>query len=436
MKKLCSTLLTASLLVLIQGCAGNKPYRTTAWEKKTPNAVIAAQTLEKTGEYDLGFIEFDDQGALWNPEQQAAVVNRLSEIGKTQGVMLVVFVHGWKHNASQDDANVQLVREALTGLYKDEAKSSAEEKRQPLRIMGVYVGWRGLSFKVPMLKNLSFWTRKNTAHEVGYGAVAETFIRLENEILRSNKIENEPPADAKEPGAARTRSSMISVGHSFGGAVLYSALSGILTDRIISREEGITGGASGLGDLVILINPAFEANRIVPLIDGTKKRPNAMTGPRRPALAVFTSQGDWATKVAFPIGRILSTRHESYRSKLQKSGDRTAVGHFDHILTHRLKAKPPGNPPRTTDSIRKDPSASKVQEARQEVKSQKESGMLGTVEYSQTILEPVDPKSEVTPVLVVSVENSIINGHNDIAKPIFLNFLSEFIISFSERPTE
>lgn len=426
-----STLVFAVVLILTQGCAGNRPYRTTSWETTTTNTPIAINAIEDEARYSLGFIEFDDQGALWNPEQQTAVITHIAEAAKKQGILLFVFVHGWKHNASFEDTNVQLVRDALAGLAKDELKSSVAEKRQPLRVMGVYIGWRGLSLKGPISKNLSFWSRKDTAHKVGYGAVAETFIRLENEIIRANRLTDE--TFEGQPG--RTRSSMISLGHSFGGAVLYSAVSGILTDRIISREEGITSGSSGLGDLVILINPAFEATRIAPLIDGTRKRPETLEGRRRPVLAVFTSKGDWATKVAFPIGRLLSTRHESYRSSAQRKADRTATGHYKPIITHTLKPIDPATAKRRAPAIvPDDPAGNKVQQARAEVKSQKATGRSDTVTYSQLVLEPVAKDIEMTPVLIVTVENSVINGHNDIAKPIFLKFLSEFILSFSELP--
>ena len=73
-------------------------------------------------------------------------------------------------------------------------------------------------------------------------------------------------------------------------------------------------------DMVVLINPAIEASRFEPVRSAAMKRveyclratPDNHIRCERPAyqgavLAIFTSEGDLATKTFFPIGAILMT---------------------------------------------------------------------------------------------------------------------------------
>ena len=134
------------------------------------------------GGYYLGFIEFDDQGQMHDPSQMAALMHQLRRISLHGDVILLVFVHGWKHNASyedpnegfKEDDNIKEFRDVLLGVSRMEsALHSSLSKRydvKPRKIAGVYVGWRGASITAPVLKQLTFWDRKNTAHKVGEGA--------------------------------------------------------------------------------------------------------------------------------------------------------------------------------------------------------------------------------------------------------------------------
>jgi hypothetical protein len=55
------------------------------------------------------------------------------------------------------------------------------------------------------------------------------------------------------------------MGHSFGGAMVYSAVANVLKSRIVdaqvkTRLSGSEEPIVGFGDLVVLANPAFEAS--------------------------------------------------------------------------------------------------------------------------------------------------------------------------------
>ncbi len=170
------------ILLLFCGCAHHIQHRTSLTAVKTTgnDPQYATATIEDGGSYVLGFVEFDDQGWLWSRNQLDAVMDRLREEDRQQRIVILTFVHGWKHNAKYDDSNVEMIRQTLRLLNHLERLNSGREGRSARKFVGVYAGWRGLSQKLWGLKNFSFWERKNTAHEVGRGALCELFLRLED----------------------------------------------------------------------------------------------------------------------------------------------------------------------------------------------------------------------------------------------------------------
>ena len=57
------------------------------------------------------------------------------------------------------------------------------------------------------------------------------------------------------------------IGHSFGGLILFNAISEALIEGLTYRDDGGDRDAPAVrfGDMVILLNPAFEASRYTPL---------------------------------------------------------------------------------------------------------------------------------------------------------------------------
>ena len=166
-----------SLLFMIPGCTIHEAYRTEAvtppaFEPEDPDKADIEVGPEEY-RYILGFVEFDDQGAFWNRTQVMGKLNdtrgeglldrleRLAEDeAKYKGILMLVFVHGWHHNARHDDDNVRTFREVLRNLQELENESDDDRRR---KVVGVYVGWRGESLRIPLLNALTFWERKNTA---------------------------------------------------------------------------------------------------------------------------------------------------------------------------------------------------------------------------------------------------------------------------------
>lgn len=332
------------LTTLLAGCAPHMPYRTNYDFCVNPQSTahdcdahsIQQLPVAQGANYLLGFIEFDDQGQLWDRRQMKSVVDKFYTEAASKELLIVVFVHGWKHGAKPGDGNIDTFRNVLARLSQDEKRISEMSGHPARQVAGVYLGWRGESLSIPVINNLTFWDRKNTAEKVGNGGVTEVLNRLEQ--LKLDK-------DSTLPGKSTTK--LIVIGHSFGGAIVHNALAQILESRFIQTigPDGRQGDVRGFGNLVVLINPAFEAEQFTPLSDMSTER-GSYFDSQLPVIAILTSEADYATRFAFPAGRRLSTIFENTHASLrynavtrqqetvsQDSANVAAVGHF-FALSH------------------------------------------------------------------------------------------------------
>lgn len=384
-------------------------------------------------EYLLGFIELDDLGWAWDRNQGLALFAAIDREVKERDVLMVVFAHGWKHNASSCDNNVACFRDTLSQLHVGERAMAAAEEREERRIIGVYVGWRGLSVK-GKIGNTTFYGRKGTAHKVGSGAVTELLVRLE--YARRQAHQRDPDSLTR----------LVIVGHSFGGALIYSATSQLMMERLAAGDV-FSGTVRGVGDLVMLVNPAFEAARYQPLHDTlTAKVRLQEYGPdQKPVMAIVTSRADGATLKAFPAGRAFSAKKDDYRPDRraeQKASNKTAVGHYEPFRTHFLDVND-GTPEPTqrkdnapgcscpfklsgremTDEDR----ASEIQKTLKGLREQRRESKGALMSFPTADLRH-DNHSPYLPIQMISVDPKIIQDHNDIYQPAFIDFLRNYIL--------
>lgn len=431
---------TISIAGLLAGCTANKPFRTSCLPLLSAQVGTnrTGAVIESTPDYKLGFVEFDDQGWFWDTNQIKAVEQMIrteSGIGQTnntEGIVILLFVHGWKNNAAYDNDNVEMFRETLKQLSTAEQVQTNHAAR---KVVGVYAGWRGLSAELEPFKELSFWERKNTAHKVGgYGAMTELLVELETLQQASN--------DSLTTNAPRTE--LIIVGHSFGGAAVYSAISEIVTERFV---DTVKHGAplKPLGDQVILLNPAFEASRLYSL-NQMAVSIGQYPSNQRPVLSIFTSKGDWATHYVFPIGRFFSTIFEKHRDKQQKTANRDAVGWFKPFITHDLvyntnaEAQASGNSTLNLTTKKHElHSRDQLQASINNVYTQRtkwhpNNPTAATYYFDDSILKPRGNYRPGDPFLIVSVDKKIMKDHDDITNPVLINFLREFILFSQTNP--
>jgi len=345
-----------------------------------------------------------------------------------EDVLMIVFVHGWKHSASPGDSNITDFRRILRRVSAMESRYAADAKIPARKVFGVYLGWRGGSVTMPGIKELTFWDRKATAEKVGHGAVAEVLSRLE--LVRKTK--NSPAMSPK--GRARTR--LVIVGHSFGGAVVYSSVAQLLEERFVLGEgasQGVVENTRGFGDLVVLINPAFEANLYTPLSDMSLERATYFQ-TQKPVLAVLTSEADEATRTLFPIGRAYNTVFELHRTVKrrnpvmrqdefidEKQSNTTTVGHFLPYRTHTLRASPTEAGVKVLSVVDELSIALKARDSWQNDKPGSRIPFFGSV------LERTPSSAGRNPYLVIQVDKALIPDHNDIYDPRITSFIRQLI---------
>jgi hypothetical protein len=318
--------------------------------------------------YELHFVEFDDQGWLAAasdddkprpdgppPSQIDHLMRRLDTLlgdeGRTLNVIL--YVHGWKHDARSGDEDVKRFRRILASARTLEA----DGKQTPRKVVGIYVGWRGKSWNLPgALINLSFWSRKAAALRVSHGSVQELFARLRS-VQQFYNSGGSPdcvlPRDGRlTTGGCRVRTLMI--GHSFGAWILYSAISGPLI-ATLNAEKDLAGrlrsgdaapGGQGKeklksivnrrpADMIVLVNPAFEAVRYDPLHQAAINYDSRVVQP--PLLVTVTSTADEATRIWFRAGRFINSVTERPVSSANEAEALTRThGHIERYQTHRV----------------------------------------------------------------------------------------------------
>ncbi len=442
-KQIFYSLVAIAVLILgVTACAPLRQYRTAydlcVSETATPSPSCETHALQQLpgkdgSSYLLGFVEFDDQGQLWDRQQMWTVINALEDETYSKDLLIVVFVHGWKHSAEPGDGNIETFRKVLAKLSATEAQLSRETGAPARQVVGIYLGWRGGSVTVPVIDNLTFWDRKNTAGKVGHGGVTEVLNRLE--LIKRDKGNILPGNNTR----------LVVVGHSFGGAVVNSAVAQILESGFVHTigPTGTQGDVAGFGDLVVMINPAFEALLFAPLSDMSTER-GYYSESQLPAVAVLTSKADYATRYAFPAGRWFSTFFERTRDlKRRNAATRqeeivdegraniTGVGHFDPYCTHWLYPSDTRTREQAMELLAADDSQSVLQAGASWVKDEPSS----KIPFDGLVLERIPTSAGRNPYLVIHVDGHLIRSHNDIDDPRIINFIKNLIL-LSSQSTE
>jgi len=434
--KKCSELIALSLSILRSAYAYNKIYRgdlsncISDSSDNCENHAITHYFPNTDKEFHLGFIEYDDQGQLRDRNQMRKVLDTYSTISGTDDVIVIVFVHGWQHNAAPGDSNVESFKQLLAHISHNETVASQQDKRATRKVLGAYIGWRGRSSGLPILKHLTFWNRKKTADRVGLRGVTEALLKLAKIVNLKAGIamsESKPP-----------NSRMAVLGHSFGAQVVFTALKGVLADRMIDTrgDKIFIENYKRFANMVILINPAFEALHASTLFDILQEDCRDYPKGNPPSLVMLTSEADKVTRYIFPyVGRslILFESHQDLNRQIcTKDGmakitinefeaNRTTIGHFEPYQTHKLA-------PLQDKNIRKsdfNPRSLKEAWVGQDFDSQ--------LDFEGVKLTHLGRTHPFNPYLNIYVDGSLMKHHNDIYGKEILGFLRD-IISIGVTP--
>jgi pimeloyl-ACP methyl ester carboxylesterase len=453
-------LVACVLLLSLGGCTPNSIQRaeieTCAANDRDSGHCSIEDHRDKN--YLLGFVEFDDQGipytrATDGRNQMDALFERMQAESVERDLCIIIFVHGWKHNAAANDTNVSDFRILLEQVAKMEKDLPTSSQRE---VVGIYAGWRGWSLHAtPIDENLTFWSRKAAAERVGQGSVRTLLARAK--AFRDALNTTNWPAKPGESTGRRRRTRMMTIGHSFGGLIVYSALAQYLTDQAAALEvkasfknAGLRGGnvdsgdskeLQAYGDLVVIINPAIEATRYEPIREIMETRSQQDFAPYQPPAFIEVTSvgdstfnparwGDWATGIAFPAGRFASTIDEDVGGSF-RSGEYaealSAFGHYSDFWTHFLtNTNPSADSSETLAPVKP---ADECEALRKFDKENRPDGYLvrgWTRQYGNgaQLHALEESKSDPNnPYWIIRADPSIILDHGDITRGVFLDFV-------------
>jgi hypothetical protein len=461
-------LLFGVVLTALVGLASCSSSRHQAWRD-------ARTGVEDAQGYSLRFIEADDEGWFWKPEQATQAVDLIRKKLEHRKTLVVTFVHGWHHSARCCDQNVEGFRETLAQL------SNLLEGRD-FAIVGVYVGWRGRSLP-GFLDYFTFWGRKSAAERVGQNDLKEFLARLQDlyveyrpDVCIQHHLECEQAGEKPKNFLG-----VVTLGHSFGGQVLMRSITGSLEDRLqqVNREpaylrdarpaqpdRSIEASLAGFGDLVVLINPAAEASQYHRL--HILSRGLHYSSLQSPVMLVISAENDKARHRLFTIGRRLGeifTGKPRKENAVERTVERQALGVYPGHVTHRLTPvdadmRLRSNPkPRISDTCLCGDAEVAWLSWTDEPKTTKENSLkpndpkLGGFDFSGNVVfngvelspltsddvqkEPRWKDHEVAqpyqPFIVAATSSRIVDGHTGIFTDPFMQFLVPYIAYIEEK---
>ena len=290
----------------LSSCTSLSPLRPNTTANPT-NSVIGQDG------YKVAFVEFGEQGSYQDPTQ---LQNALALIRDTPQPLVITYVHGWQNDVESGD--VQSFESLLARL-----NGAPAIRNVGFHVVGVYLGWRGKITDVPILKELSFWNRKNTAERLASNYdVYDTIASISEEARKDH------------PGKQYT----VLLGHSFGGLIVERSVAHAINAEIHGHADA---SRSMPADLMVAVNPAADSVLARQMIAALYSR---KTEDTRPLFVSITSTGDWATGIVFPIGTGLASVSKGFNEVEAPGPANTQVserkfytltpGHNEMLINH------------------------------------------------------------------------------------------------------
>lgn len=286
---------------------------------------------------DNFIIQVSDSGKLWDPLHAQRVLDTVGRSAESTNTIVSVFVHGWHHNAAPGDAEVVAfldrlgaTRAALGGEPCDTARRRLTGSGE-VRVIGIYVGWRGKSLPMP-LDYLTYWGRRQAVERVGRGSLGNFMHSLASIHARCER--------RRRIARSGTFMKLVSVGQGLGGQVLFHATRSVFETqlkagvaRLAAGRRPLDGGLGGFGDLVILLDPAIDALQyeLIHRLDSTMSYGRAQL----PRLLILSSASDIARRSCFTMARWLDAILGSSGTS-QDGLQRTALAEHAAHRTHDI----------------------------------------------------------------------------------------------------
>jgi hypothetical protein len=228
--------------------------------------------------YYLSFLEFQESGRLAEKAIDRSVLEHSQlevledHLAKQKNNYVLVFIHGWRHDARIGDDNVANAR--IYAAYAASAldyRCKTTGKDCDYTVTAVFVGWRGARVNERAIeafadRNLGFLgsgvTKLFSGVVGGFPALLTLFDRKPiSERIAPSVIASLRHVDRllkKRNADASAADRLIVIGHSLGGNILATGLNADMIEQIRQHKPGEVLQAP-LGNLVVLLNPAAEA---------------------------------------------------------------------------------------------------------------------------------------------------------------------------------
>jgi hypothetical protein len=286
--------------------------------------------------FHVAVVQLKDDGIAVDSLQVEAALRtiRAARESSADGAIVVVFIHGWHHNASwkrtastlatdrDGDDHFHSFRLVLESLALREL-----ERPHWRRVVGVYIAWngdpvgglRGVLSHVPWLKHNSFNDRYRVAQRIGAG---DGFQDALCKIIRTTK---EPLAvPASERSEFEPDSPLIMIGHSMGALMIERGLLALLEHPhkpLVKQPETTNTGHVRLGsiqgpiafpDLILALNSAADSGIAKSTKEALKRHQLVKTAATPeisfspPIIMSVTSTSDFDTKVIWRLAQLKS----------------------------------------------------------------------------------------------------------------------------------
>ena len=338
------------LLVFLCGCASRgvalRPTRDNdgkSLAKAPPAMAHYIETTNVTGPVvSCSFVEFDERGDYLDFAQHTNAWNVVRDLSKAnpQGLLVIIYCHGWKNNVQSGD--VVEFNHFLLQIARSKPVREAGH-----RVHGVYLGWRGnvvapyvdtksedfrettdafggpivdtgaartLKYFSPKFisENLCYWNRKGAAEDKVSGVpMARTIFTLAHA--------------AKAMPRERETNQVFVIGHSFGALMLERSLGqacvGAITaswpwGRIELAAQASAPAPPLPFDGILFVNSAAPSIHTKGLADLLWAHRSALHHAGSddwdaPVIISLTSSADWATGVAHRVANVLAPLYPS-----------------------------------------------------------------------------------------------------------------------------
>jgi hypothetical protein len=367
--------------------------------------------------YSLSFVELNDDGFFAEPAQVDRLFADLQNKASQTDTTILLYVHGWNHNASSSDTNVACFEELLRATAIMQSNYLASDHKTPRAVYGIYVGWPGVVYKWDWFnKAVTFFGRQFAADRVGErGALLELFSKIGR--LR----------DQIKP----QKTKFVIISHSLGARLTYKAL------RPVMQHTAYDTGSSKspfIADVAVMVNPALSADEHTALAALIKTQGEQRTSKAHPKFVIATSEKDEVLGGIFPLSQQLSSfvRGDYWLADKRRT---LPLGLFDEYVTHFLKLKgryddsPGANgcPTLSHDELEIVKGERRVQHEAElyEYNVIKHYDARAAEQYRTVLTE--SQNGSKGPIMIVKVSGDIIPNHNDIYTSPFVDFISRVV---------